>query len=55
MIRKATENDVELILYFIKELAKYEKMSDMVTATPELVKEWIFEKKKANVLFVLFY
>lgn len=53
MIRKATVKDVDLILYFIKELAKYEKMSDLVTATPELIKEWIFEKKKANVIFVL--
>lgn len=45
MIRKATINDVDKIIYFIKELAKYEKMSELVTATPELIKEWIFEKK----------
>ena len=53
MIRKATINDVGKIIYFIKELAKYEKMSELVTATPELIKEWIFEKKKANVLFAV--
>ena len=53
MIRKANVNDVDLILYFIKELAKYEKMLDLVTATPELIKEWIFEKKKAEVIFVM--
>ena len=53
MIRKAEEKDAELILHFIKELAKYEKMDDLVTATSELIREWIFEKKKANVLFVV--
>ena len=53
MIRKASEKDAELILYFIKELAKYEKMEDLVTATPDLIKEWVFEKKKANVLFAM--
>ena len=53
MIRKAEEKDVKLILHFIKELAKYEKMEDLVTATPELIKEWIFDKKKANVLFAM--
>ena len=53
MIRKAEEKDAELILNFINELAKYEKMEDLVTATPELIKEWIFEKKKANVIFAM--
>lgn len=53
MIRRAEEKDAELILYFIKELAKYEKMEDLVTATPDLIREWIFEKKRANVIFVL--
>ncbi|MBO6120046.1 MAG: GNAT family N-acetyltransferase [Lachnospiraceae bacterium] len=53
MIRKATINDVDKIIYFIKELAKYEKMSELVTATPELIKEWIFEKKKASVIFAV--
>lgn len=53
MIRKAEEKDAELILHFIKELAKYEKMEDLVTATPELIREWIFEKKNANVIFAM--
>ena len=51
--RYAKETDVALILYFIKELAAYEKMSDEVVATEELLKEWIFEKKKAEVIFAL--
>lgn len=52
-IRFATENDTGLILDFIKGLAKYEKMENEVVATPELLKEWIFEKKKAEVIFAL--
>lgn len=50
--RYAEPSDASLILQFIKELAEYEKMSDEVVATEELLEEWIFEKKKAEVLFV---
>ena len=50
-IRFANENDCGLILDFIQQLALYEKMSDQVVATQELLREWIFEKKKAEVLF----
>ena len=53
MFRFAEENDISLILYFIKELAKYEEMLDEVVATEEILKEWIFDKKKAEVIFVL--
>ncbi len=51
--RFATEKDCALILQFIRQLASYEKMSDQVVATEELLREWIFEKRKAEVLFVL--
>ena len=51
--RFANEADVPKILYFIKELAAYEKMSDDVVATEELLREWIFEKKKAEVIFAV--
>ena len=53
MFRFAQEKDTALILYFIKELAKYEKMLDDVVATEEILKEWIFEKGKAEVVFAL--
>ena len=51
--RFATEEDVPLILDFIKQLAAYEKAPDEVVATEELLREQIFEKQKAEVLFVL--
>lgn len=49
--RAAQPQDAERILYFIRELAKYEKMENEVVATPELLKEWIFDKQKAEVIF----
>ena len=49
--RPAVPEDCPLILNFIKALAEYEKMSDQVVATEELLKEWIFEKGKAEVIF----
>jgi GNAT superfamily N-acetyltransferase len=51
--RFASEEDVGLILSFIKGLAEYEKMSDLVVANEELLREWIFEKQKAEVIFAL--
>lgn len=51
--RFAVENDTELILDFIKRLAEYEKMANEVVATKELLREWIFVKKKAEVIFAL--
>lgn len=52
-IRQATTEDVHIILSFIKELAEYENMSEQVVATEELLKEWLFEKKKAEVLLAM--
>ena len=51
--RFASPEDTGKILFFIKNLAKYEKMSDQVVATEQLLKEWIFEKNKAEVLFAV--
>ena len=49
--RFADEKDVKTILSFIKMLAEYEKMSDDVVATEELLREELFEKKHAEVIF----
>ena len=53
IIRPAVPGDEETILSFIRALADYEHLSDQVVATPELLREWIFEKKKAEVLFAV--
>ena len=52
MIRKAEAEDCGVILRMIRALAEYEKMADQVVATEALLREWIFEKKKAEVLLV---
>ncbi len=49
-IRLATSEDTPLILEFIRELAHYEKMSDQVVATEELLHDTLFTQKKAEVL-----
>lgn len=51
--RQAGPADTGLILSFIKDLAAYEKMADEVIATEDLLREWIFEKGKAEVIFAL--
>ena len=50
--RFAKKEDCVLILYFIKELALYEKMLDEVVADEKILEEWIFDKQKAEVIFV---
>ena len=49
--RYAQPEDCGLILKFIQALAEYEGMLEEVVATEPLLREWIFEKKKAEVLF----
>lgn len=49
--KRASPADIPQILLFIKLLAEYEKLSDQVTASEELLYEWLFEKQKAEVIF----
>ena len=42
-----------MILFFIRQLAEYEQLLDQVVADEATLEEWIFEKKKAEVIFVL--
>lgn len=51
--RHAERSDCCLILGFIRELADYEHMLDEVIATPELLEHWLFDEKKAEVIFVM--
>ena len=49
--RFAVPGDEGLILSFIRALAEYEHLADQVVATEALLREWIFERGKAEVLF----
>ena len=51
--RYAERKDTALILRFIKELAEYEKMLDEVVAEEKTLEEWIFDRQKAEVIFLL--
>ena len=51
--RSAEPGDVALILQFIRDLAEYEKMLHEVVATEELLHEWLFEKRVAEVIFAV--
>ena len=48
----AERKDVGDILDFIKQLADYEHMLDEVVADHDLLEHWLFDEKKAEVLFV---
>lgn len=52
-IRDAVFADSEVILSFIKLLAKYEKMEDEVTATLTDIQNRVFRDKKAEVLLAV--
>lgn len=45
VIRQAKPGDEDLILTLIHQLADYEKMSDEVVNTPELLRQYLFEQK----------
>lgn len=51
--RPMTEADTGLLLELIRALAVYEHMEDQVVATEDLLREWIFEKKTAEVIFAV--
>lgn len=51
--RNATIEDTSKILFFIKSIAEYEKMSNEVLNTEEMIKEYLFDKNRAEVIFIL--
>ena len=51
--RYAEPKDTALVLHFIRELADYENLLSEVVATEELLREWLFEKQKAEVIFAI--
>ena len=51
--RFAEERDTPLILEFIRELADYERLLDQVVADEATLRDQLFEKHRAEVLFAL--
>ena len=51
--RFAERKDIPLILQFVKELAEYEHMGNEVVADLQTMEYWLFDQKKAEVLFAL--
>lgn len=51
-IRKASHKDVSLILHFIKDLAEYEKLSEQVVATEEILQETLFGDKSYTQVLI---
>ena len=49
-IRAAGKSDVATLLDLIRGIAEYEKMTDELVATEELLSEWLFEKRVAEAL-----
>ena len=49
--RIAERKDCPLILNFIRRLSVYERMENDVVATAELLEEWLFDKRAAEVMF----
>mgnify|MGYP003319455346 CR=1 FL=1 len=51
--RYAERKDVGKILFFIKQLAEYEKLANEVVADEQTLDEWIFDKHGAEVIFAV--
>ena len=51
--RVAKKEDCELILSFIQQLAKYEKLENEVEATVEALEDWLFTNMSAEVFFAV--
>lgn len=54
-IREAIEADIPLVLHFIKELAEYEKLSDIVEADEKVLWESMFGEGSNTKALLAFY
>lgn len=52
-IRVAKREDSKLVFDFINMLAVYEKMEKDVLGSVELIEKWVFDEKKAEVIFIM--
>ncbi|MFA6755429.1 MAG: GNAT family N-acetyltransferase [Bacilli bacterium] len=50
ILKEAKLEDLDTILFFVKKIAEYEKLSDQVKANKEDLKKWIFDKQLVHVL-----
>lgn len=51
--RFAERKDLSLVYKFILSLAEYEKLTNCLVTTEQDVDEWLFQKEKAEVLFIM--
>ncbi len=51
--RFAEERDTALVLAFIRELARYEKMEELVVAREDVLRDQLFVKRNAEVIFAV--
>ena len=51
LIKPASEKDIADIIFFINKLAEYENLSDKVQLNEKELKKWLFDEKKAEVVF----
>ncbi len=51
--RFAQIKDTPLVLGFIKRIAEYEQMPDIVKYTEKSLEDWLFNRKRGEVIFVL--
>ncbi|MCD8140110.1 MAG: GNAT family N-acetyltransferase [Planctomycetaceae bacterium] len=49
-IRPATTDDIDAIIGFIRSLADSERIQDEVEITPALLRKWVFEEGRAEVI-----
>jgi GNAT superfamily N-acetyltransferase len=55
IIKKAGEDDAETVLFFIKQLAEYEKLSHQVTATEETLINNLFSENSNTHAILAYY
>jgi GNAT superfamily N-acetyltransferase len=55
VLREAVQSDIPLILSYIRDLAKYEKLAHEVTATEEVLRESLFGDRKVAEVILGFY
>ncbi|MBR4019211.1 MAG: GNAT family N-acetyltransferase, partial [Clostridia bacterium] len=51
--RFAERRDLSLVYRFILDLAEYEKLTDCLVTTEQDLDKWLFQKEKAEVLFIM--